>query len=370
MTKILIFTASTGGGHNEAATNLGKGFIRHGYNVSTIDALHILNKSIESLVKSSVNLITGNLSKVYEKLYNFSNHKKSNTLLTESMAKLFDDELNDIIDKEKPDLIISTHPLLVHIIGYLKSSGLINVPYMAIVTDFDAHMTYIDKNVDAYITGSEYTGYTLMEKGILSRKIYPFGIPIKEEFSEANYIKNNKNGFQILLMGGSLGLKAMIKVLSNIVNLKGVFNIVVVCGTNKKLKESLEEDFTDEIHQGLITLYGFTNEIPSIMENSDLLITKPGGLTTSEAIASGLPMLIPYYIAGQEEGNLNYLLSEEIAIYVDDISTINKTIESLMNNPTDLQKMRYKMLNMHNKDYLNDIISLSNRLIGEHQSSI
>lgn len=371
MKRLLIFTMSTGGGHNEAASNLKKEFAKREYEVNIVDVLHEMNKIFDTVVINSFNLVTGKFPKLYGKLYDFSNREKPNKLFSESNIKLFSEKILNIITEEQPDLIISTHSLLVNIIGYLKNEVLIDIPFIAIVTDYEAHIAYVNKNVDAYIAASDYTSFTLMKRGVKSNRIYPYGIPIKEEFLDDEDNEDNNdieyNNFQILLMAGSLGLKGMNGVLENIIKLNRNFNIVVVCGHNEKLKKSIEIEFKDFIDKGKITVFDFTNNIPTLMDESDLLITKPGGLTISEAIAKGLPMVIPYFIPGQEKENLDYLLSEEIAIYVEDIDTIGETIEFLMDNPPYLKSISERMKNMYDKTCTDNIISLSNDLINQYK---
>lgn len=368
--KILIFTLSTGGGHNEAAANLKGEFEQYGYKVIINDVFQDFNKIAESVMINSFNVVTGKLPKLYGMIYDFGNREKVNKLFSESTIKVFVEKMNEIIIKENPSLIISTHALLVNTLGRLKSDSDMGIPLLAIVTDYDAHLNYVNQNVDAYIAAGDYTRRTLIERGISANKIYTYGLPIKKEFIKGDQTDNNTEIFQILLMAGSLGLKGMYKVLNELVNLKGNYHIVAVCGHNKKLKKAIEKNFTDFIDSGLITLYGFTNETPKIMGESDLLITKPGGFTITEAISETLPIMIPYYIPGQEKENLDYLLSEEVAIYVEDIEDINQSVENLMENPSIISKMQDKMRVLYNKRALEEILGLSKKLMTDYKKRI
>ncbi len=344
MRKILIFTASIGGGHNEAASCLEKEFIKHGFTVKKIDILLAISKSLDSFISSSCKIIINNFPKLYGNLYDISNKEKTNKLLNMSLVKVAKEKIYNIILEETPDLIISTHSFPISIVGYLKEKNLINVPFISVITDYEAHKIYVNDNVDAYIVGSDHTGVTLFNQGIPENRIFPYGIPIKTEFlNRCNKMLLNKKPFQILLMAGSLGLKNMIKVLDNVMTLEGDYRVVVVCGNNKKLRLSIESEFTDWINNNKIILYGFTNNIPDIMESSDILITKPGGLTISEAMAKRLPMIIPYYIPGQEKENLDFLVKNGLAIYVYKIKEIKNLIEYLMNNPRILDNMKENM---------------------------
>lgn len=364
MKKVLIFTASIGGGHNEAASCLEKEYKKHGFIVKKLDALLEINKTLDTLIIGSCKALINSFPKLYGGLYDISNKGRSNKLITHFFSKISKEKVYEIIVQEKPDLIISTHAFMVGVIGYLKKNRLIDIPFISVVTDYEAHRTYIDENVDAYIVGSDYTSETLVKQGISKNKIFSYGIPIKEEFlKNLRSISLKPSSFQILLMAGSLGLKGMKKVLKNIIDVEGNYNIIVVCGKNKRLKASIEREYDELIKSHKITLYGFTNNIPVIMENSDILITKPGGLTISEAIAKRLPIIIPYYIPGQEKENLDFLLKEGLAIYVSEIDSIKELIELMMRNPEILDIMKRNMKEMHNKFCIDNIIYLSENLI-------
>lgn len=364
MKKVLIFTASVGGGHNEAASCLEKEFIQHGFMVKKVDVLLAISKNLDSFISGSCKIIINNFPRLYGNLYDISNKEKPNKLLNISLAKIAKEKIYNIILKEDPDLIISTHSFPICVVGSLKEKGFINVPFISVVTDYEAHKIYVNENVDAYIVASNHTGKTLFNQGIPKNRIFPYGIPIKSEFLNGNEtISANEKPFQILLMAGSLGLKSMIKVLDNITTLQGDYHVVVVCGTNEKLKASIETEYANLIENNKITLYGFTNNIPTIMENSDILITKPGGLTVSEAIAKRLPMIIPYYIPGQEKENLDFLVKNGLAIYVYKIKEIKNLIEYIMKNPRILNNIKENMDKACNGFSIDDIVYLGKALI-------
>lgn len=372
MKKLLIFTLSTGGGHNEAASNLKKEFVKQGYSVTVVDFLHELNKVIDSIVTHSFNIVSGRFPKLFGKIYDLSNREKFYKIFNDTTTDYISEKILSRIQQVKPDLVISTHALLVGTIGYLKSEGLIDIPYMAVVTDYEAHLSYVNRHVDAYIAASDYTRSTLIKRGVKGSVIYPYGIPIKDEFfeEEDSKLEDEDPVFQILLMAGSLGLKGMAGVLENIVGICRPIRIIAVCGHNKKLKKTIEKEFSEQINRGMITVYDFTNMIPALMEESDLLITKPGGLTITEAIAKGLPMVIPYFIPGQEKENLDYLLSEGIAFQVEDPDQINAVLEQLMDHPEILEGIRKKMSLMFNKSCTDNIVDLGDHLIEQYSQNI
>lgn len=249
--------------------------------------------------------------------------------------------------------------------GSLKRKGL-NKPVIVIVTDFKAHSTYIDKNIDAYITASENTKDDLAKRGIDSRRIFTFGIPVKDEFLEnKSDIKATKNDdyFNILLMSGSMGLKNISYVLKELLNNSNKLRITVVCGKNEKLKEDLLKEYKHSIKDKKLHILGFSKDVDSLMEYSDLIISKPGGLTVTEAISKNLPLLIPFAIPGQETQNVEFLTSNGYALYIDNLLELNLTIDNLISNPKELEKMRYKLSKLSSCYSKQRIVGLADKLI-------
>ncbi|MCT4592859.1 MAG: hypothetical protein N4A57_01085 [Anaeromicrobium sp.] len=368
MKKLLIFTASTGGGHNEAATSLEELFENNGYDVVKLDALKETNKVMNSIVTEGYELLLKIFPKAYSELYKKSNGKIISSRMVSIITKLMEDKIYNLIKEHKPDLIIATHPFVVNIIGELKRK--ISIPFISIVTDYKAHQTYIHKNVDAYITGSYYTKVHMMKKGIEKQKIFHYGIPIRKEFFLCSIDKkrNKEDVFTLLLMGGSMGLKAMEKVLENIMTSKNRMKIIVVCGNNKKLKNKLEKKYEGELNNKEMSIYGFTKNIPQLMDISDVIITKPGGLTVSESIAKNIPMIIPYVIPGQEEENSDFLIESGVALRTKKINHMVKVIDSLIQKPEELGNMKKKLKNL-SKPYSRDaIVQLVNKLIVENSN--
>src|SRR5699024_6081818 len=182
MKKVLIFTASIGGGHNEAALCLEKDFVKHDFVVKKYDALLEMSKSLDFFVSRSYKILIDKFPKVYGNLYDISNKEKTNKLISRLVSKISKNNIYNIILEEKPDLIIATHCFVVGVIGYLKEKNIIDIPIIYIVTDYEVHQAYINENVDAYIVSNDHIAKVLEEQGIYKNKIFPYGIPIKAEF--------------------------------------------------------------------------------------------------------------------------------------------------------------------------------------------
>ena len=357
--KYLILTAATGGGHIQAAKNLKNEIEKQG---NTCIIYGLFNKSKFHIIEKGYDfLLNANLNKAYSILYKISDIDFINSFFLKNFLIHYELKLKKLLETEKPDVIISTHPFGVPMYAQLRRLFKFDIPYIQIITDFKAHATYIDKVVDAYIVGSDYTKETLVEKGIDQDKVFIFGIPVKEEFRTKK--ENISDDFNILLMGGSLGLKAMEKVVDILVNSNLPIHLTVVCGKNIKLQKKLTKTLTKQIIDGKVHIYGFTDKISDIMDNSKLIITKPGGLTSTEAINKHLPMIIPFYIPGQEEENTAFLVESNMALEIKDFEHIPNYINFLIENNEYYNNMVDSMKKLAKCYSTTKIIELANQLI-------
>lgn len=364
MKKVLVLTTSTGQGHNQAADSLIEALTIDGFECIKHDFLASNSRFLNDTIVRGYEISASKLPNIYGWFYKLTDREFIYRLLPLVFGGT-DKKLNKLISEVKPDIIIGTHPFTVNIISRLKRKGM-NVPFISVVTDFRAHYTYVHPLVDAYITASEYTKSTLVERGISPNNIYPYGIPIRDNFFERdNNIKNIKDNeyFNLLLMSGSMGLKSISYVLDELLNNSHKLRITVVCGNNKTLKESLLKKAEKNYQGKKLHILGFSNDIATFMEYSDLIISKPGGLTVSEAIVKNLPLIIPFVIPGQEMENTEFLTSNGYAYYVSDIREINSTINKLIEEPNHLLEMRKKLSLLSSSYSIKSMVNLVNILI-------
>lgn len=366
MKKVLILTTSTGQGHNQAADSLIEAFEAENFKCIKHDFLEGNNKFLNDLIVQGYEISASKFPKIYGWSYKLTDHKFIYKFLP-LVFKGTDKKLNNIIESSKPDLIIGTHPFTVNIISRLKKKGM-NIPFISVVTDFKAHYTYVHPSVDAYITGSDFTKDSLVKLGIDPSVIFSYGIPIRESFFERDEVIEDikdKEYFSLLLMSGSMGLKNISYVLDELLNNKHKLRITVVCGKNKKLQQSLLKKAKNNYKDKKLHILGFSNDIASFMEYSDLIISKPGGLTVSESIVKNLPLVIPFAIPGQEMDNTEFLTSNGYSYYIDDIKEINNLIDKLIENPNHLIKMKENLKELSSTYSIKSIIDLSNDLINK-----
>lgn len=368
MRKILIYTAGTGGGHQQCAKVLQNKFLKQGYEVIIIDFLKEINPKLDKFIVGFNHLITSNFPMIYGHLYYGYDNEINQKRFINILIKISRNKLYDNLIKEKPDLIIGTHSFLNGIIGYLKENNLINIPFISLITDYKLHQNHIHNYIDGYITANEELSEEFEKRRIPLDRVYPYGIPIRDEFFKPKSHKKPE-AFEILLMGGSLGLKEMKKALLSLSKINKNVHITVICGNNIKLKEYFEEKYKDLILKDKITVYGYFNEISMLMKHSNVLITKPGGITITEAITANLPIIVPYFIPGQEKENLKYLINKGLGIYIKDESDLRYLIEDLMSHSYILETIKTNMKELGNTNNTTDIVNLGERLINQYAIS-
>lgn len=353
MKKILIFYASYGGGHLSAAKSVQE-YIDNNYSdveTELIDCMKYVNKTIETLTTAAYRQMAKKAPWAWGKIY--SNSQKGPLAhITTKSNKIMAIKLLKLLRDKKPDIIISTHPFSSQMCNYLKRKGKIHVKIATIMTDFSPH--------DQWLVGSDYTDYFfvsndkmkdyLINKNIDKSRVFSTGIPISSRFLKS-YDKSkilNDLGLEsskpvILFFGGGeygLGKTYTLKVFEAFVKTLDDVQIIAISGKNEKIKLAFEEIVIKYEKQNSIKVLGFTNKVPEYMYASSLVVTKPGGLTTSESLASNLPIIIINPIPGQEEENAEFLVEKGIAIWLKKDDNIEKIIGDLFKDKEKLNQMK------------------------------
>lgn len=369
MKTILLLTASTGGGHNQAANALTEIYKQQGYRVETMDIFKDSNEKLDSLMVEGYAFLATKMPKTYGDLYWLSNRKAVNKPFCDVIARKVWRSLHQKIQETKPELIVSTHPFAVEIMAKLKRQTRLRCPYLAVVTDFIAHQTYLSPAVDGYIVGSEWTKRDLIQKGIPSDIIHAYGIPTRKEFYAPSIERETSGEMKILAMAGSLGLEEMADCLDVLLS-DTQSNVTAVCGNNQALYDLLLHQFPQEIEGEHLTLYGFTKNIRELMDTHDCIITKPGGLTTTESILRQIPMIIPFMIPGQEAENTEFLVEEGMAIHVQSADDLAEQVHQLKLHPHRLPLMRARMKAVADTYSPAAIFALSDRMTQKRHEKV
>jgi len=243
----------------------------------------------------------------------------------------------EVIKPFKPQVVVCTHSLSCAICSTIKEDKKMNYLLAAVPTDFYLNPYWFYKNVDIYFLPYGNSNSDYIKRRIPSHKLHVSGIPISPEFSklkDRNYLRKKwklkEDLFTILIMGGGQGLGAIEDVVLALKESPFPLQVIVVTGTNRKLKKSLcriapKLNFPFKV-------WGYVREIDELMETSDILITKPGGLTTAEALSKALPMIVVDSITGQERRNKRLLLEKGLAFKLDSMKDVVPVIHRFLSN--------------------------------------
>lgn len=353
--KVLIFYASYGGGHLNAAKSI-ENCIKTNYkdiNVEMIDCMKYVNKTIEKVTTAAYREMAKKAPWAWGRIYSDA-QKGPLAHITTRSNKIMAIKLLKLLREKKPDLIISTHPFGSQMCSYLKRKNKINSKIATIMTDFAPH--------DQWLVGYEYTDYFfvahnkmkdyLISKGISESKVFDTGIPISENFQKQYNKKEifdkynlDESKFTILFFGGGefgLGKTRTVQIFNNFVQetKNNNIQIIAISGKNPKMKSAFEEVVDSNDANSTVKIIEFSNEVPKLMAIANLVVTKPGGLTTSESLASHLPMVVINPIPGQEEENAEFLESKNIAVWIKKSDGSKEIIESLLNNKEKISIMK------------------------------
>lgn len=368
--NILILSASTGGGHMRASKAIENYMIQQGENINVeiVDSLLYISPILNKTITSGYLYLATKTPKLYGKLYDLTNKEHKLANFVARLNNIFANKLMPLIEDFKPDVIITTHPFPTEMVSRLKVKGEINIPLICIMTDYAPHKTWINDKVDAYIVANDDMVGKMVTQGVKKDIIYPYGIPVDEVFFEEKEkqsvleeINLDKNLPTILMMAGSFGVNNVFDVYKNIIDIDKEFQIILITGKNQKLYDHFEEIVCDSPKK--TKLIYFTNEINKFMQASDIIITKPGGLTVTEALACNIPMAIFDAIPGQEEENAEFLLKHNMAVKIKDGDSCRKAIIELLDDKNKLENMKEACKSFDKNDSTKNVCLLINELI-------
>ena len=339
--KAVILTISAGGGHNTAAKAINECFSERSIETVTIDAYKYFNKYLSDVVENGYLFSTKYVPKLYGKFYRMA-EKKSDTDIKMKMGAfgtaLVLRKFARFIAAQNADVIIATHIFAGELLTILREKGILDesVKTVGIVTDFTVHPFWEETNLDYYVTASELLNYQMVKKGIPEDKILPFGIPVHPKFSkkiskhEARGLLGVPNKDTVFVIAGSMGFGDVAHHIKNLDKSGHDFQIIAVCGNNKKLKAHLEK-MKDKMNKDMF-VYGFVNNVDVIMDAADCIVTKPGGLTVSEALAKKMHLILIDPIPGQEDRNSEFLLNCGVAIKVSETCPVDEAVHLFYDN--------------------------------------
>lgn len=374
--NILFLTATTGGGHVKAALALMKQMEKQIPDCRTnlVDSLKYINPMVDKLITGTYLSTIKNVPGIYGKLYDISEKDEFITDLVKGFNNILSHKLYRLFEQHQPDAVICTHTMPLQMLSRLKAKGLLNIPLIGIVTDFSNHYFWKLDGIDAFIVPHEYVKKDMLKMGIPESRIHACGIPVSEDFLTTSgdkllTLKNLglENKPTLLIMGGSLGFGDIRTVFSSLLSVRREVQIIVVTGSNKKLKAQL--DTMAKSSDKNIRILGYTDRISELMDASSLLITKPGGITISEALVKKLPILITTPIPGQEERNARFLINEGVSVRITQCDDMDTLLEEILDKPQVMRNMSEAAAKLAKPHACEEIASLVEKLVLKEPSA-
>ncbi|MCP4649070.1 MAG: glycosyltransferase [PVC group bacterium] len=347
MKRILLLYISNNSGHHRATMAIEEALysLSPEIKVMNINCFNYTNPMLEKVINSVYNKVIKIKPEVWEYLYDNPKIVRRSKKLRRLIHKFNSKKLKKLIYNFKPEAIACSQAFPCGMVADFKKTYALDIPLVGVLTDYYPHSYWMYDNINGYVVPSEQAKKRLVDNGVEKDKVFVYGIPISPTFSN-NHDKEfilkslhlEPDVPTILIMGGGQGLGPIEDLVFAVNTIEKPFQIIIICGTNKKLKKWLEKRKT--LFKKKMAILGYTKQINILMDIADLLVTKPGGLTTAEALTKSLPVVIVNPIPGQEAKNTEFLLSEGVAVRARNTLDAAILIEDLLNTTGKLNKMK------------------------------
>ncbi len=312
--RVLLLSEGFGSGHTQAAYALSSSLRKISPNIQTrvLELGSFLNPKVAPLIITAYKKTVISQPKLIQMMYKSQYKKSINRLATLALHRIFYTHTHNVIRQLRPDVIVCTHPIPGAVIARLKRLGL-RVPLCMVITDYDAHGTWVIPEVNRYLVSTNGVRSKLQLRGIDSSRIHVTGIPVHPNFWEHPSKAEIRSRFglkdmpTVLVMGGGWGM-ADESISSQLTGYADDVQFLFCFGSNEKAYERARQD--RRFNHEHIHLIRYTKEIDKLMEVADLLVTKPGGMTCTEGLAKAIPMLFYNPLPGQEEHNSQYFTEQ------------------------------------------------------------
>ncbi|MFC5743354.1 MGDG synthase family glycosyltransferase [Dyella tabacisoli] len=348
--KILFLSVSAGAGHVRAAEALRQTAAANLPDVQTLhlDVMAYVPAAFRKLYTDFYIKLVNSYPTLWGMLYQSTNEADPGSpsqKLRRAAERLSTRALCRAIDAFAPDAIVCTHFLPAEILMHEIRRERLKVPVWVQVTDFDLHGMWVIPRMTGFFAASDEIAFRMRANHIEAERVHTTGIPVVPAFALpqdrqacAKHFGLDPARRTIMLMGGGAGMGKLDEVAAALMRLEHDFQLIVLAGRNEAALKKLQAIASE--HAGRLFPFGFTNEVERLMACSDLVITKPGGLTTSECLAMGVPMVVNAPIPGQEERNADYLLEQGAALKAVDLISLEYRVRLLLAEPERLEQMR------------------------------
>jgi len=370
--RTLIITVTAGRGHNSTAKALKESISNKGAEAVVLDLYKYISKVIYNMVDKGYLFSIKHTPKGFGRAYSGLERRKiprkilgilnSNRIIAGRLAGFF--------AEYDPDVIIVTHVFAAQVLDVLKRQGHLQVPIIGVMTDYCIHPFWETvPSVETIVTASELNRYAAERRGIEATRLLPLGIPVASKFSEKSEQKEARQTLgldpdktTILVMGGSMGYGDLLQSVLQIDQMNKGYQIACIAGANARLYDQLRSLNT----RYPLHICGFTDQVHLYMDAADCIVTKPGGLSTSEALSKELPLILVSPIPGQEERNAHFFVNTGAAVLVSKHFPIAEAVYTVLESEGRFQHMKEAIRKIARPRAAEDIADLSLRLGEAH----
>lgn len=365
--RILLLSVSAGTGHKRAAEALLAYATapEYGTEAKHLDVMDFVSASFRKIYSDFYDKLISSAPKIWGYLYQRTHEaERDSTLerLRRGIERLSTRSLLKAVGAFNPDAIICTHFMPAELLSRMLRKKELHCPVWVQVTDFDLHRLWVQKRMAGYFAANNEVAFRMRAQGIDSDKIHVTGIPIIPAFAApldrgecCREIGLDPQRPTVLMIGGGAGLGSLDALAERLLPVDENFQLIVLAGRNAQVLVKLQT--LAGRYPGRLLPQGYTRTIERFMACADLVVTKPGGLTTSECLALGLPMIINNPIPGQEERNADYLLEQGVALKAIDAVTLEYRVQLLLENPEKLKDMRARAKSIGRPDAARQVLA-------------
>lgn len=365
--KIVILSVSAGAGHVRAAQALKAAAEKWypGVEAVHVDLMELVPKLFKTIYADTYIKVVERHPAFWGYLYDKTDHEPVDSAMAKlriAIERLNTQRLKQVLAEINPDHVICTHFLPAQLLARKIRKGAFQKPVWVQVTDFDVHALWLHEGLNGYFAAHEEVAWRMVERGIPAATVHTTGIPIMPVFGETRDRAACAAEFgldpaktTLLLMAGGAGVGGIDQLAARLLQLPGDFQLIALAGRNERLLADLQAVAAS--HPGRLFPLGFTRVIERLMAVSDLAITKPGGLTTSECLAVGLPMIVVSPIPGQEERNADFLLENGAALKACDAGALAWRVDRLLREPTELSRLRTNASSLGRPDAARQVLA-------------
>lgn len=375
--RVLVLSASVGAGHLRAAEAVEEALkeARPDAHVKNIDVLQMTNAVFRRIYGKFYLDLVSKAPHVLGYFYDILDRPSRSGRNHSDHLRLALEKLNlksflKFLKDEPWDLIINTHFLPAEIIASLRTKKLTEIPQVTATTDFETHRLWVNQPCDRYFTATQEGAIYLSHWGVPVEDTHATGIPVHPVFSKAKDRDEclHKHGLSddvpiVVQLAGGFGVGPIENLFKALLEVETPLQLVTIAGRNEKLRKELAAVKVPTRHK--VKVLGFTREIDELMNVADLVVSKPGGLTTSECLARGAVMVIVNPIPGQESRNSDYLLENGAAIKVNNVATLAYKVSQLLGDSRRLKQLQANVRKIARPRAAFDVVRQSLALIGE-----